>query len=149
MEGAVAGLLGGVVISFIGTVGDTLIPERSWWTSLSVVGAIFTGASNFNTASPDWASWVIGLILTLVAFVLFGMGLVGYLPLFRAFRVHPVLGGLLYGLLLWVLVDVIFLNPLTSGRLNLIVLLVADLLAGAAMARWLAWANKTTKPASS
>jgi hypothetical protein len=142
IEGAVAGLLGGGVTAVVLTLGDIITPDRSWWTSLSVLGAIFTGARNFNTASTDWGSWIIGLALTLVAFALFGMGLIGYLPLFRRFTLHPVLGGLLYGLLLWVLVGLIFLNPLTSGRLNMIVLLVADLLAGAAMAWWLVWANQ-------
>src|SRR5437868_3776947 len=122
LEGAVAGILGGVAGALVMTVGDALIPERSWWTSLGVVGAIFTGASNFNTASPDWGSWIVGLVLTLAAYALFGMGLVGYLPLFRIFKLNPILGGILYGLLLWVLVDLIFLNPLTSGRLNMIVL---------------------------
>jgi hypothetical protein len=147
MDGAVAGLLGGAITAVVGTLGDVLTPDRSWWTSLSVIGSIFTGASNFNTASTDWGSWIIGLAITLVAFALFGMGLVSYLPLFRRFNLHPVLGGLLYGLLLWVFVDLIFLNPLTSGRLNMIVLLVADLLAGAVMAWWLAWVNKP-KPGS-
>jgi hypothetical protein len=142
LDGAVAGLLGGGVTAVVATVADALTPDRSWWTSLSVLGSIFTGASNFNTTSTDWASWLLGLALTLAAFALFGMGLVGYMPLFRRFNINPLLGGALYGLLLWVAVDLIFLNPLTSGRLNLIVLLVADLLAGAAMTWWLTWVNK-------
>src|SRR4051794_8147011 len=142
LDGAVAGLLGGGITAIVATVADVLTPDQSWWTSLSIVGSIFTGATNFNTDSPDWTSWLIGLVLTLVAFALFGMGLVGYLPLFRRFSVHPILGGLLYGLLLWVFVDLIFLNPLTSGRLNMIVLLVADLIACAGMAWWLSWAHR-------
>jgi len=137
LDGAVAGLLGGVITAVIVTLGDIVIPDRSWWSSLSAVGGIFTGATNFNTASTDWSSWLIGLLLTLVAFVLFGMGLVGYLPLFRILKLDALIGGLIYGVLLWVVVDLIFLNPLTSGRINLIVLLVADLIAGAAMAWWL------------
>jgi hypothetical protein len=148
LEGAVAGLLGGVVASVVVTIGDIFIPDRSWWTSLSVLGGIFTGATNFNTASTDWGSWLLGLVVALVAFALFGMGLVGYLPLFRAFKFNPVLGGLLYGLLLWVAIDLIVLNPLTSGRLNLIVLLVANLIAGAVMTWGLVWANSTRKTAT-
>jgi len=142
LNGAVAGLLGGAIVAVVATIADILIPDQSWWTSLSIVGSIFTGATNFNTASPDWTSWLIGLVSTLLAFVLFGMGLVGYLPLFRRFSVHPILGGLVYGLLLWVFVDLIFLNPLTGGKLNMIVLLVADLIAGAAMAWWLSWSTR-------
>jgi hypothetical protein len=145
IEGAGAGLAGGVVTAVIGTLGDVIIPDRSWWTSLSVVGGIFTGATNFNTGTTDWGSWILGLVLTLVAFALFGMGLVGYLPLFRNFKVNPLLGGLLYGLLLWVAVDLIFLNLLTSGRLNMIVLLVADLVAGAVMAWLLVWLDANAK----
>jgi len=142
LNGALAGLFGGVVTAVVATVADILTPNQSWWTSLSIIGSIFTGATNFNTDSPDWMSWLIGLALTLVAFALFGMGLVGYLPLFRRFSVHPILGGLVYGLLLWVFVDLIFLNPLTGGKLNMIALLVADLIAGAAMAWWLARVTK-------
>jgi uncharacterized membrane protein YagU involved in acid resistance len=148
LDGAVAGLLGGGVTAVVATVADALTPDRSWWTSLSILGSIFTGASNFNTDSPDWGSWIIGLLLTLVAFALFGLGLVGYIPLFRRFNINSLLGGALYGLLLWVAVDLIFLNPLTSGRLSMIALLVANLLAGAAMAWWLTWANKV-QPGSS
>ena len=64
VDGAVAGLLGGGITAVVATVGDMLTPDRSWWTSLSVLGSIFTGASNFNTASTDWGSWVIGLAIT-------------------------------------------------------------------------------------
>src|SRR5947199_3274024 len=86
IEGAGAGLVGGVVTAIVATLGDVLIPDRTWWTSLSVVGGIITGATNFNTGSTDWGSWILGLVLNLAAFALFGMGLVGYLPLFRAFK---------------------------------------------------------------
>jgi hypothetical protein len=57
--------------------------------------------------------------------------------LFRRFKVHPVLGGALYGLFIWVAVHLLFLNALTGGKLNLIALLVADVLAGAVMGWWL------------
>jgi hypothetical protein len=43
---------------------------------------------------------------------------------------------------LWIAIDVLLLNLLTSGRLNLIILLVANLLAGMAMAWWLQWVNR-------
>ncbi len=94
VEGVSAGLVGGVVTAIIGTLGDLIIPDRSWWTSLSVVGGIFTGATNFNTGTTNWGS---------------------------------------------------FLNLLTSRRLNMIVLLVADLIAGAAMAWLLVWLDGNVK----
>jgi len=142
LEGAVAGLAGGVVAAIVLTLADIIIPDRSWWTSLATVGGILTGATNFNTATTDWGSWIIGLALNLIVFALFGMGFVGYLPLIRNFKFNIYLAGALYGLLLWIVIDVLLLNLLTSGRLNLIILLVADLLAGVAMAWWLHWVNR-------
>ncbi|HKP52458.1 MAG TPA: hypothetical protein VJ183_07380 [Chloroflexia bacterium] len=137
LEGAVAGLIGGVVATVVMVLSDFLTPERSWWSSASVVGSIFTGVQNFNTASPDMASLLLGLVLTLLIFALLGMGLPSYMPIFRRFNLHPALGGALYGLLIWLFVDVLFLNALTSGRLSMLWLLPANLLAGATMGWWL------------
>jgi len=66
-----------------------------------------------------------------------GMGLPSYLPIFRRFKIHPALGGALYGLLIWLFLDVLFLNGLVGGRLSLLWLLVADLIGGAVMGWWL------------
>jgi hypothetical protein len=136
-EGAVAGLLGGLAFAIVLALTDFLTPERSWWNSISQIGGIFTGASNFNTASPDMASLLVGLLLILVFFALFGLSLPTYMVLFRHFRIHPALGGALYGLLLWLLVDLLVLNGLTGGRLNIWWLLLANLVAGAVMGLWL------------
>lgn len=138
MEGVVAGLLAAVVYTVVMLLADLITPDRSWWTSASVLGGIFTGVSNFNTASPDMGSLILGLIITFVVFALLGLGIVNYIPIFRRFNLPPLLGGGLYGLLIWVVVDLIVVNPLTQQRLNLIALLVADLLAGATMAWWVA-----------
>ncbi len=137
LDGAMAGLIGGLVATIVTVLSDALTPNRSWWTSVSVIGSIFTGQKDFNTASPDIGTLLLGLILNLVAFAIFGLGLPSYLPIFRRFNIHPILGGALYGLLLWLFVDVLFLNGLTSGRLSMLWLLPADLLAGAAMGWWL------------
>ncbi len=137
LDGAVAGLVGGLVATIVIVLSDVLTPNRSWWNSVSVVGSILTGGKDFNTASPDMASLLVGLILSLVIFAILGMGLPSYLPIFRRFKIHPVLGGALYGLLIWLFLDVLFLNGLTSGRLSMLWLLPADLLAGAAMGWWL------------
>lgn len=137
LDGAVAGILGGLVATIVTVLADMLTPNRSWWTSISVIGSIFTGVKDFNTASPDMGSLLIGLILGLLIFAILGMGLPSYLPIFRRFNIHPVLGGALYGLLIWLFLDLLFLNGLTSGRLSMLWLLPADLLAGAAMGWWL------------
>ncbi len=137
LDGAVAGLIGGAVAIVVMVLSDFITPGRSWWNSTSVVGSIFTGVQNFNTASPDMASLLLGVVLSLLVYALIGMGLPSYMPIFRRFNLHPALGGALYGLLVWLFVDVLFLNALTSGRLNMLWLLPANLLAGAAMGWWL------------
>lgn len=148
MEGAIAGLLGGAVLIAVMLVADALTSGRSWWTSTSLVGSLITGVKDFNTVSPDIGSLLIGILLTLVAFALFGMGFVGYVPLLRRFKINSLIAGAIYGLLLWLAVDVIFLNPLLGGRLDLIWLLVADILAGVVIAWWLGRMSSTgQKPA--
>ena len=129
--------MGGAVAILVGALADFLTPNRSWWFSNSVIGSIITGVQDFNTASPHMTSLLLGIFLTLLGFTLFGLGLPSYMPLFRHFKIHPIIGGALYGLLLWLFVDVFFLNGLTGGRLNLWVLLLANLAGGAAMGWWL------------
>jgi hypothetical protein len=136
-EGAMAGLAGGVAFAIILALTDFLTPARSWWNSISQIGGIFTGARDFNTASPDMGSLLVGLLLILVFFALFGLSLPTYMVLFRHFGIHPALGGALYGLFLWLLVDLLVLNGLTGGRLNIWWLLLANLVAGAVMGLWL------------
>jgi hypothetical protein len=137
LEGATAGLLGGAAVFVVMVLADLLTPNRSWWTSAGVVGSLFTGVTNLNTRVPDMSPFLIGVLLTIAGFALFGIGLVYYMPLFRRFNINPILGGAIYGLILWVAIDLLILNPITGGRLNLVTLLVADLIAGAAMGWWL------------
>jgi hypothetical protein len=124
-------------VTIVSVLSDLLTPDRSWWTSVSVIGSLFTGQKNFNTVSPDMGTLLLGLVLSLVVYAIIGLGLPSYLPIFRRFNIHPILGGALYGLLIWLAVDVLFLNGLTSGRLSMLWLLPADLLGGAAMGWWL------------
>jgi len=137
LEGAVAGLLGGVAALLVAVLSDVLTPNQSWWSSISQVGGIFTGKRDFNTAAPDMGSLLLGLVISLVVWAFMGMGLPSYLPIFRRFNIHPALGGALYGLLIWLFLDVLFLNGLVGGRLSLLWLLVADLIGGAVMGWWL------------
>jgi len=74
LEGAIAGLLGGVAALLVAVLSDVLTPNQSWWTSISVVGGILTGVKDFNTASPDMGSLLLGLVLSLVVWAIMAFG---------------------------------------------------------------------------
>jgi hypothetical protein len=137
MDSAIGGLVFGAVMGAIVLLSDFLTPERSWWSTLSIVGQLVTGPQETNTSSPDMASLIVGLLINLALALLIGIGFGYYMPLFRRFKFSPIIGGALYGLLIWVAVDLLFLAPASGGRVNLIWLLVADLLGGAAMGWWM------------
>jgi ABC-type glucose/galactose transport system permease subunit len=144
MEGAIGGLVFGAVMGLIVLLSDLLTPDRSWWSTISIVGQLVTGQQETNTSAPDMASLIIGLLINLVLVVLIGIGFGYYMPLFRRFNVHPIIGGVIYGLVIWIVLDLLFLAPATGNRVNLIWLLVADLLGGAALG-W--WFSRPSKPA--
>lgn len=148
-EGVVAGLLGWVAFSVLVVLGDLLIPSRSWWTSLGLFGTPITGVTNFNTPTMDVGPVLVGVVVVLVLFVLLGVGLVYYMPLFRRFRLHPLIGGALYGVLMWLVLGLALFNPLTGGRFNLVTLFIADVVAGAVMAWWLAGRPTQAAPPAS
>ena len=141
MESAIGGLIFGAVAGAIVLLSDMLTPNRSWWYTISVVGQLVTGTKDPNTSSPDMASLIVGLLINLLLAVLIGIGFGYYMPLFRRFKFSPIIGGVLYGLLIWVTVDLLFLAPTSGGRVNLIWLLVADLLGGAALGWWMSRAS--------
>jgi hypothetical protein len=148
-EGAVAGLLGGAVTLPVLAVADAAIPERSWWSSISLFGAIFTGVRDFNTSSPDIASLIIGVVLVLALFALAGMGFVNYLVLFRRFKVPAWLGGVLYGVLLGGSI-LILLNAWWSDilrQLNVLVILAIFAIGGAVIGTWLGTRPTSERPA--
>jgi hypothetical protein len=144
-EGAVAGLLGGVVVLPLLALADVLTPERSWWSTISLFGAIFTGVRDFNTSSPDMASLITGAILVLLVFALSGLGFGNYLVLFRRFKIPAWLGGALYGVFIGG-AFMIFLNawwPDIVRQQNVLAILIASAIGGAVLGWWL-----STRPAS-
>jgi hypothetical protein len=148
-EGAIAGLLGGAVTLPILAIADAVTPERSWWSSISLFGAIFTGVRDFNTSSPDMASLIIGVVLVLALFALAGMGFVNYLVLFRRFKVPAWLGGVLYGVLLGGSI-LILLNawwPDVVRQLNTLAILTIFAIGGAVIGLWLATRPTSERPA--
>jgi len=136
-ESAIGGLVFGVVAGAVVLLSDLLTPDRSWWSTISIVGQLITGRQETNTSSPDIASLIVGLLINLVLAVLIGIGFGYYIPLFRRFKFSPIIGGVLYGLLMWLALDLLYLAPASGGRVNLIWLLVADLLGGAALGWWM------------
>ena len=148
-EGAAAGLLGGLVTLPILALADALTPERSWWSTVSLFGGIFTGVRNFNTSTPDMASLVIGVLLVLAVFALAGMGFVNYLVLFRRFKVPAWLGGALYGVLIGGSF-MILLNawwPDIVRQQSVLAILIASAIGGAVTGWWLNSRPASERPA--
>jgi hypothetical protein len=147
-EGAFAGLLGGAVTLPVLALADVITPDRSWWSTVSLYGAAFTGLRNFNTPSPDIASLVLGVLVILAFFVLAGMGFVNYIPLFRRLRVPAWLGGALYGVFLGGSI-LILLNAWWSDivrQQNVIAILVIFALGGVVIALWLSSRPTSARP---
>ncbi len=146
-EGFVAGVIGGIVILLLLVIADVLTANRSWWYSTSLFGGLFTGVRDFNTASPDVTSLVLGVVVLLALFGLLGMGLIFYTPLFRRFNLDPILGGAIYGLFIWFTVLFLFMNAFWPGfvsNMNNIALAIATVIGGAAMGFWLKRSSSTT-----
>ena len=139
VDGAVAGLVGGAVVLAVMFLVDALTPNRSWWTTPSIIGSLFTNVQDFNTTSPDMASLLLGVLLHFSIVALIGVGFVFYRPLFFRFNINLMVGGAIYAAVMWLLVYLIFFNfirPDIPARLNMIVLLIAMVIGGAAMGWW-------------
>jgi hypothetical protein len=148
-EGAVAGLLGGAATLPILAAADAMTPDRSWWSTVSLFGAVFTGVRNFNTASPDMGSLAIGVLLILAFFALAGIGFVNYVPLFRRFRIPAWIGGALYGVLLGGSI-LILLNAWWSDivrQQNIVAIMVIFAIGGVVIAWWLSTRSTSQRPA--
>ena len=149
IEGAIAGLLGGAVTLVVMVLIDLVWPERSWWYTVSLFGGIFTGRDRFNTASPDIASLIIGVLLVLAVLTLAGMGFINYLVLFRRFKIPAWLGGATYGVLIGGSF-MILLNawwPDIVRQQNVLAVLLASAIGGAVFAWWLSTRPTSERPA--
>src|SRR5438105_2795260 len=130
-----SGLVAAVVAMALMLMVDVLTPDRSWWSTPSIFGSLFTGVRNFNTSSPDMGSLVLGIVAQLVVFALVGVGFVYYRPIFRRLNVNLILGGMIYGAVmnLAFLLSLLAVKPDIPQRQNNIALFLADVIAGAAM----------------
>jgi hypothetical protein len=121
-------------------VADLLTPQRPWWSSFWLIGSILTGTPVVEINHFNIVNWIVGLVVHLLVFGIVGVGLVQYVPLFRKFKIDRILGGAIYGVLVfltiyWYLLS--FLSSRVAANMNLIALFVASVLGGATMGWWL------------
>ena len=94
---------------------------------------------------------LIGLLIHFLLFALIGLGFVQYLPLFRRFKINPILGGAIYGAIMGLLIYFVFLNVLKPDIIKAIdnkALIVASAIGGAVIGWWLSRPVAETAPAS-
>ena len=145
LEGAVAGLLGGAIAALLMMVWDGLV-YGNWFLTPNSVGWLAMGTPNESTASM-----LIGLLIHFLLFALIGLGFVQYLPLFRRFKINPILGGAVYGAIMGLLIYFVFLNALKPDIIRAVdnkALIVASAIGGAVMGWWLSRPAAETAPTS-
>lgn len=150
LEGAIAGLIGGLAFALVMLIADFLTPQRPWWSTFWLIGSILTGTPVAEINRFNVVNIGLGLLVHLLVFALLGVGLVQYVPLFRRFKIDRILGGAIYGVVVflsvyWYLVSFFF--PGVSANLNLIALFIACVVGGAVMGWWLKRAAAPAKAA--
>ncbi len=134
LEGAVAGLLGGAVVALLMMIWDGLV-YGNWFLTSNALGWLATGTPNQSMTST-----LIGLLIHFLLFALIGLGFVQYLPLFRRFKINPILGGAIYGAIIGLLIFFVFLNAIKPDIIKTIdnkALLVASAIGGSVIGWWL------------
>lgn len=147
IEGATGGLIGALVVLVVMHGVDLLTPQRPWWSTVGLLGSMFVGTPEANVKNFDAVAYIVGLLVHFVIFALAGMGLVQYLPLFRRFKIDTILGGAIYGLIIYLTIYLYFFSVFKPGipaNMNNIALAIATVLGGAAMGWWLKRASQQT-----
>lgn len=145
MEGAVAGLIGGLLVAVLMLLWDGLVYGQ-WLTTPTAIGRLATGAQGDPTTS-----FLVGLVLHFLLFALIGVGFVQYMPLVRRFKFNALLAGAIYGAVIGLLIFYVFFNSIRPDIVRAIdnkALIVASALGGAAMAWWLSRPSSTEAPAA-
>ncbi|MEN9938429.1 MAG: hypothetical protein RLZZ387_5008 [Chloroflexota bacterium] len=114
--GAIAGLAGGIAMAIVGAMISFAIQESIWQTPKEIAAFLF-GQAAAATPGFDAAPVIVGSLLHLALSALFGIGYA--LLISRVLRITteygaPVVGGLVYGLAIWLVayfVVVPLLNP--------------------------------------
>ena len=134
LEGVVAGLLGGAVVALLMAIWDGLL-YGNWLLTPNALGWLATGTSN----DQSMTSTLIGLLIHFLLFALIGLGFVQALPLFRRFKINPILGGAIYAAIMGLLILFVYLNFIKPDIVRTIdnkALLVASAIGGAVIGWW-------------
>lgn len=138
VEGLMAGLAGGLVAIVISMLLDAILRGGNLFYTVSRLGAVLTGdQSPAPTGSVGLGTpFLMGALLLLVLFTMFGIGFISYLPIVYRLNIPKALFGAIYGLFIWLLVFLLmlgFVNRPVADSINIWYLLVSCVLAGAAI----------------
>jgi hypothetical protein len=133
-----AGLIGGVAFIVVTMLADAVTRAADLFYTVSRLGALFTGPADATQAgsTPLGMPFLAGALLVLVLFALLGVGFISYLPIIFRLGISKTLFGAIYGVFIWLLVFFLmlgFVNRGVADSVNIWVLLISSVLAGAAM----------------
>jgi hypothetical protein len=138
LEGLIAGLVGGAVFVVVAVIADALTRGGDLFYTVSRMGALFTGMGSVpqTGATPLGTPFLVGALVLLALFAMIGVGFISYLPIVFRLGISKALFGAIYGVFFWLLFFVLmlgFVNGEVAGSVNIWVMLVSCVLAGAAM----------------